>query len=172
MVALFHPLVGVSPLYACGAAALQGITIQQTSQKFFAGGSNPGGVLTAPGAIADETAKRLKDYWDQNFTGDNVGKVAVLGDGLKYEPMTVNAADAQLIEQLKLSAETVCSCFHVPPFMIGVGPPPPFANVEPLQQQYLQPGDPEPASSRSRPRSTKGSGSPGPRSGPSSTSTI
>jgi HK97 family phage portal protein len=136
MVALFHPLIGVSPLYACGLSALQGITIQQTSQKFFAGGSNPGGVLTAPGAIADETAKRLKDYWDQNFSGDNVGKVAVLGDGLKYEPMTVNAADAQLIEQLKMSAETVCSCFHVPPFMIGVGPPPPFANVEPMQQQY------------------------------------
>jgi HK97 family phage portal protein len=136
MVALFHPLIGVSPLYACGLSALQGITIQQTSQKFFAGGSNPGGVLTAPGAIGDETAKRLKDYWDQNFTGDNVGKVAVLGDGLKYEPMTVNAADAQLIEQLKMSAETVCSCFHVPPFMIGVGPPPPFANVEPMQQQY------------------------------------
>jgi HK97 family phage portal protein len=136
MVPLFHPLIGVTPLYACGLAATQGITIQQTSQKFFAGGSNPGGVLTAPGAIGDDTAKRLKDYWDTNFTGANVGKVAVLGDGLKYEAMTVNAADAQLIEQLKWTADTICSCFHIPPFMIGVGPPPPYANVEPMLQQY------------------------------------
>jgi len=37
---------------------------------------------------------------------------------------------------LKWSAETVCSCYHVPPYMIGVGDPPPYANVEPLLQQY------------------------------------
>ena len=136
MVALFHPLIGVTPLYACGLSAAQGLTIQSTSSKFFAGGSNPGGVLTAPGAIADDTAKRLKDYWDANFTGANVGKVAVLGDGLKYDAMTVNAVDAQLIEQLRWTAETICACYHVPPFMIGIGPPPPFANVEPMLQQY------------------------------------
>lgn len=136
MVCLYHPLVGVSPIYACGIAALQGLSIQSNSHKFFSVGSNPGGVLTAPGAIGDETAQRLKKYWDENFTGDNVGKVAVLGDGLKYEQMSVNAVDAQLIEQLKWTGETVCSCFHVPPYMVGIGPPPPYANVEPLLQQY------------------------------------
>lgn len=136
MVTLFHPLMGVSPLYACGLSALQGLTIQQTSNKFFSGGSNPGGVLTAPGAIGDETAKRLKDYWDQNFTGDNVGKVAVLGDGLKYEAMTVTAADSQLIEQLRWTAETICACYHVPTYMIGIGDRPPVSSVEAMLQQY------------------------------------
>jgi HK97 family phage portal protein len=136
MVALYHPLIGVSPIYACGSAAMQGLSIQSNSTKFFSNGSNPGGVLTAPGAISDVTAARLKAYWDANYTGDNVGKVAVLGDGLKYEAMAVNAVDAQLIEQLKWTAETVCSCFHVPPYMVGIGPPPPYANYEPLVQQY------------------------------------
>jgi HK97 family phage portal protein len=136
MVALYHPLIGVSPIYACGIAALQGLSIQTNSNKFFANGSNPGGVLTAPGAIDDATAKRLKDYWDAEFTGNNVGKVAVLGDGLKYEKMAVNATDAQLIEQLRWTADTVCSCFHIQPYMISVGPPPPYANIEPLNIQY------------------------------------
>lgn len=136
MVPLFHPLCGVSPLYACGLAALQGLTIQQTSNKFFSGGSNPGGVLTAPGAIADDTAKRLKEYWQTEFSGDNVGKVAVLGDGLKYEPMTVNAADAKLIEQLGWTADTICACYHVPPFKIGVRDAPATASAEMLEQQY------------------------------------
>ncbi len=137
MVALWHPLVGVSPLTACGLAATQGLTIQTNSTKFFENGSNPGGVLTAPGAIGQETADRLKKYWDESFTGDNAGKVAVLGDGLKYEGMSVNAHDAQLIEQLKWTGETVCTCYHVPAYMIGVGPPPPYANIEPLLQQYF-----------------------------------
>jgi len=136
MIALFHPLIGVTPLYACGLSALQGLTIQQTSNKFFSSGAQPSGILTAPGAIKDETAARLKDYWTTNFSGDNVGKVAVVGDGLKYEAMTVNAVDAQLIEQLRWTAETICACYHVPSFMVGVGPAPPFNSVEPMQQQY------------------------------------
>jgi HK97 family phage portal protein len=136
MVPLFHPLVGVSPLYACGLSALQGSTIQSNSKNFFSNGSHPGGVLLAPGAISDETAARLKQYWDDNYSGNNIGKVAVLGDGLKYEPMTMSAVDAQLIDQLKWTADTVCAAYHVPPYMIGIGPPPPYANVEPLVQQY------------------------------------
>ena len=136
MVALYHPLCGVSPIYACATAALQGLAMQNNSQKFFANGSSPGGVLTAPGAISQDTADRLKAYWDVNYSGDNIGKVAVLGDGLKYEALSVNAVDAELIDQLKWTGETVCAAFHVPPYMVGIGPPPPYANVEPMLQQY------------------------------------
>jgi phage portal protein BeeE len=46
--------------------------------------------------------------------------VAVLGDGLAYQAMVMTAVDAQLIEQLKWTAETICSCFHVPSYMVGV----------------------------------------------------
>lgn len=136
MICLFHPLVGVSPIYACGLAATQGSAIQNNSARFFANGSKPGGVLTAPGAISNETATRLKAHWDSNYSGDNAGKVAVLGDGLKYESMAMSAADSQLIEQLKWSAETVCSVFHVPAYKVGVGPTPTYANAEILNQIY------------------------------------
>ena len=134
--ALFHPLVGVSPIYACGVAAVQGLRIQSNSSKFFANGSKPGGVLTAPGQISQETANRVKTYWDENFVGDNMGKVAVLGDGLKYEAMSVTAHDAQLIEQLRWTNENVCTAYHVPAYKVGVGSPPSFNNVEALDQQY------------------------------------
>lgn len=133
---LFHPLVGLSPIFANGLAATQGQAIQNMSAGFFQNGAQPGGVLTAPGAIGDETAKRLKEHWDTNYTGRNRGKVAVLGDGLKYEPMTAKMVDSQLVEQLKWSAETVCSVFGVPAYKAGVGPAPAYNNVEALNQQY------------------------------------
>jgi HK97 family phage portal protein len=136
MVPLYHPLCGVSPLTACGLAAATGLNIQRQSAAFFAQQSQPGGILIAPGRISEEDAKRLKAHWETNYTGDNVGRVAVVGDGLKYEPMSVNAVDAQLIEQLKWSAETVCSCFHVPPHKISIGQMPNYNNVEALDQQY------------------------------------
>jgi HK97 family phage portal protein len=136
MVCLFHPLVGVSPIFACGLAATQALKIQQNSAKFFENMSQPGGVLTAPGQISDATAERIKKHWEANYAGNNSGKVAVVGDGLKYEAMAVNAVDAQLVEQLKMSAEQVCSVFHVPAYMVGAAPAPAYNNIEALQLQY------------------------------------
>lgn len=132
----FHPLVGLSPIFANGLSAMQGLAIQNNATKFFQNGSQPGGILTAPGAIDDATAGRLKAHWDANYSGANIGKVAVLGDGLKYEAMAVKAVDAQLIEQLKWSAEVICSTYHVPPYKIGVGAMPSYNNVQALNTEY------------------------------------
>jgi HK97 family phage portal protein len=135
-VQLYHPLVGVSPISASGVAAVEALRIQEGSAEFFGNHSQPGGVLTAPGHISKETAERIKDKWDTNFTGSNAGKVAVLGDGMKYEQMSVNAHDAQLIEQLKWTAENVCQAFGVPPYKVNVGPPPNYNNIQALDIQY------------------------------------
>jgi HK97 family phage portal protein len=133
---IFHPLVGVSPIYACGVAAVQGLRIQSNSSRFFANGSKPGGVLTAPGSISQATADRVKTYWDSNFTGDNMGKVAVLGDGLTYEAMAVTAQDSQLIQQLEWTGKDVARAFKVPGYKIDVGPAPNYSTAEMLNQQY------------------------------------
>ncbi len=132
----FHPLVGLSPIFAGGLAATQGLAIQSDSTLFFQNGAQPSGILTAPAGISDETAKRLKEHWENNYSGKNSGKVAVLGDGLKYEAMKAKAVDAQLIEQLKWSAEVVCSTYHVPPYKIGVGQMPTYNNVQALNIEY------------------------------------
>jgi HK97 family phage portal protein len=138
MYAPYHPLCGMSPVYACGHAAMQGLKIMQNSTVLFENGSQVGGILTAPASISDQVAKRLQEHWQQNYAGtQNAGKVAVLGDGLKFEkPPVMSAVDAQLIEQLKWDDEKVCSTFHVPAYMVGVGAAPAYNNIEALNQQY------------------------------------
>lgn len=133
---LFHPLVGTSPIFACGLAATQGLSIENNSTRFFNNRAMPGGILTAPGAIHDDTAARLKAAWETNYSGENYAKVAVLGDGLTFEPMVMTSVESQLIEQLKWTAETVCSTFHVPPYKIGVGAMPTNNNVQTLNVEY------------------------------------
>jgi HK97 family phage portal protein len=133
---LFHPLVGTSPLFAAGVAATQGLRIQNHSAWFFGNRAQPGGILAAPGEISDDTAARLKTYWEENFTGEKAGRIAVVGDGLKYEALGINAHDSQLIEQLKWSAEVVCSVFHVPPYKIGLGAMPTYNNIQALNVEY------------------------------------
>jgi len=133
---LFHPLVGVSPLYACGVAAGHGLAMQQQSSTFFGNGARPSGVLTAPGAISQDAADRIKEAWETKFNGLSAGRIAVLGDGMKYEPMVMSATDSQLVEQLKMTAEIVCSVFHVPPAKIGLAQDSNASNAEIRDRNY------------------------------------
>jgi HK97 family phage portal protein len=133
---LYHPLVGLSPIYAAGINSLTALSIERNSARLFKNSARPGGVLTAPHNIPDETAKRLKAYFEENFTGDLAGKVAVLGDGLTYASMTMNAVDAQLIDQLKWNDVAIAGIFGAPAYMINAGTAPAYNNVEALNQAY------------------------------------
>ncbi|MBO9589072.1 phage portal protein [Devosia sp.] len=133
---LFHPLVGLSPIYASGLASMNGQAIQNSAALFFQNGSQPGGIITVPTRIDDATAARMKADWEEKFSGKNRGKVAVLGDGMKFESSTVKAVDAQMVEHLKLSAEIVCSVYHVPPYKVGVGAMPSANNLQSLNVEY------------------------------------
>lgn len=133
---LFHPMCGLSPIFACGLASTVGIKIMENGAMFFKNGAMIRGIITVPGALPQDRATALKKKFDDGYTGENAGKIAVLADGAKFQPLTMNSTDAQLIETLKLSAEQVCSVFHVPGYMVGVGTPPAYNNIEALNQQY------------------------------------
>lgn len=134
---LWHPLIGVSPIYACGASATQGIRIQNNSALFFENMSRPSGQLTAPGEITEANAKRLKEEFEKNFGGGNIGRLLVTGDGLKYEPLAMPANDAQLIEQLRWTVEDVARAFGVPLHKLGTGDNPTFTNFGAINQDYF-----------------------------------
>lgn len=135
---LFHQLIGISPLYAAGGPAALGLKIQDGSTRFFANNSRPSGILTAPGNISNEQAAEYKTRWQGTYGAgaETQGGVAVLGAGLEYKPLTMTAVDAQLIEQDKRTAELTCSAYHVPAALVDASHAPPYANSEPLMQQY------------------------------------
>lgn len=134
---LFHPLVGLSPLYAAALNVWLGTMAQDQQQKMFANGATPGGVLIFPGKLNEETAKKVQSIWNDQYSGDNKGKTAILGDGVKYERLGVPAEDAQLIEQLRFGAEMICSVFHMPPYKVNIGPVPSIGGLESLNQAYF-----------------------------------
>lgn len=136
----YHPLCGISPLVACGLAVMQGKRIQTQSEAFFRNNSQPGGLLMTASGIGPETQKAIQENWEANYAGqDNVGRIAVLGGGLTYTPLTpVSARDAQLIEQLNFTAIDVCSAFRMPPYKVGVGPVPVHNKPQDLAVEYYE----------------------------------
>jgi HK97 family phage portal protein len=136
MNAFYHPLWGLSPIYANHLPAAQALRILKYSDRFFNNAARPSGMLTAPGIITKETLDRLKTHWSQEYSQENQGKVAIAGEGLKFEPMTQNAVDAELVKQLEMSDKKVCTTFGVPAFKVGVEGAPTYDNVEAMDQIY------------------------------------
>jgi HK97 family phage portal protein len=132
----YHPLCGLPPLLAATLPATQGLRIQTQSTSFFQNRATPGGVITAPGPVTDAQVARIKEFWTTEFSGGKSGLAAVLSNGMEFKPMTFNAVDSQLIEQLGMSAKMVCSAFGVPAHMVGAADPPSYNNIEALNQQY------------------------------------
>jgi HK97 family phage portal protein len=134
---LFHPMVGLSPLYAAALPASLGSTILRTSTQFFATGSRPSGTLSSEHEITQEQADKMQQRWQSGFGGvENTGKVAVLGYGLKYEPLTQTATDAQLNEQAGLTEVDICKCFGMPVALLNTTKGAPYGNHEQLVQLY------------------------------------
>lgn len=134
---LFHPLVGLSPIFAAGVVANIGLKIINNSAAFFGNGNTPGMVILVPGPINKETALKVKDTWGTGFTGANAGKTALLGDGMTLSPMNrMSAVDSQMLELLKWTDEKIAACFHVPAYKVGVGPMPAINNTNTLAQEY------------------------------------
>lgn len=132
----WHQLVGVSPIYANGLAATQGLNIQTESALLYKNNSMPGGLLVAPTAITKDDADKIKLQWESAFGGANRGRIGVVGNGVKFEKIPFSAVEGQMIEQLKMTAEIVCSTYHVPAFMVGAAPMPPQTSIEALLTLY------------------------------------
>jgi len=132
----FHPLIGLPPIAAAYLPTLKNMRILKSSAEFFGNNAQPSGILSAPGAISDDTAKRLSEHWNTNFTGENSGKVAVVGDGLQFVALGSKSVDAQMVEQLRYSDEQICQPFGIPPFKIGLGTIPSGLGVDAINQLY------------------------------------
>lgn len=134
---LWHPLVGVGPIYAAAASGTLGIRIQNNSATFFGNMSRPSGHLSFPGAVDPEQLKTMKAEMDQGFSAGNIGRVMVTGSGAKFEAMAMGAEQSQLAEQLKLTTEDVARCFGIPLHKIQAGTIPAYTNIASYNQQYL-----------------------------------
>lgn len=133
-----HQLIGVPPLCAAYWPALKNLKILKDSTTYFANGARPSGILTAPAGMSEKDAQDVTEYWNQNFTGDNTGKVGLIGADLKFTPFSFSSADSQLVAQMQYSDDQICQPFGVPPYIVGKGSLPAGLKVDDLFNIYLR----------------------------------
>ncbi|MCD8325120.1 MAG: phage portal protein, partial [Lachnospiraceae bacterium] len=130
----FDGLVGYSPIAVAKNAIGMTIACEEYGAKFFANGATPGGILEHPGVIKDPDA--LREAWNKGFGGSsNSSKVAILEEGMKYTPISINPDEAQFLETRKFQIDEIARIFRVPPHLIGDMEHSTFSNIE---QQSLE----------------------------------
>lgn len=136
-VCIHHPLIGVPPLCAAYWPTVKNLKILQSSAQFFNNSAQPGGILTAPAGMSDEDAEAVKSFWSANYTGENAGKVAVLGADMKFTSFAMKGVDSQLVEQMQYSDRQICQPFGIPPYIVGVGEIPAGMKVDDVMNTYF-----------------------------------
>ncbi len=132
----FDGLVGYSPIAMAKNAIGLGIAAEEYGSKFYANGAAPSGVLEHPGTLKDPS--KVRESWTQTFGGSsNSNKVAVLEEGMKYTPISINPAEAQFLETRNFQITEIARIFRVPPHLIGQLEKATFSNIEQQSLEYV-----------------------------------
>lgn len=117
----FDGLRGMSPLrYSLRMSASVALSAQEYSARFFANSARPDLALITDQQLKQEDADRIRASWAELYSGvGNAHKPAVLGSGVKIQPINMSAEDAQLLATRQFQIEEIARAFGVPPFMIG-----------------------------------------------------
>jgi HK97 family phage portal protein len=110
-------LLGLSPIAYAREAIGLGLGAEKYGGKFFGDAAVPSGVLTSDQRIGDDQAERLKARWEDRHKGKR--RIAVLGDGAKFQAITIAPDEAQFIQTQKFSVATICRFYGVPPEMMA-----------------------------------------------------
>lgn len=78
----------------------------------------PPAVLEHPLRLSATQATELQTQWIESI-GRKRAVPAVLSGGIRYTPLTLTAADVQLIESRKWNATAIATLFGLPPYMLG-----------------------------------------------------
>jgi len=125
----FDGLVGYSPIAMAKNAIGMAIATEEYGASFFANGANPGGVLEHPGVVKDPA--RIRESWNAVYQGSgNAHRVAVLEEGMKFQPIGIPPEQAQFLETRKFQTEEICRIFRVPPHLVANLDKATFSNIE------------------------------------------
>lgn len=120
---------GLGPIEAARAELTGAADMQRYASQWFQESDVPSGVLSTDQQINAEQAAIAKQRWRD--TAD--GGVRVLGQGMRYAPITLNPRDAQWLEARRFTSTEICRLFGMPSSLMLAtveGNSSTYANVE------------------------------------------
>lgn len=109
---------------------------ETSSENFYAKGGNLSGVLTVQGQLSAQQRQDIINNWNTAYSGGGQG-IAVLQGNMQYQPVQVNAHDAQLIEARQYNVKDIARFFGVSPSLLGDTTGSSYNSIEAEQQAFI-----------------------------------
>lgn len=112
-------MVGYGILSAQRQAIGGAVAVNTYAQRYFDGGAQPTGILySANPDLTSEEADLLKQQWTRTYGGTR-RTPAVLNESTKFQQLSDNAKDAQLLETRAFSLTEIANMIGVPAYYLG-----------------------------------------------------
>jgi HK97 family phage portal protein len=134
-------VLGLSPIAHARQAVGLGMAAEKFAAQFFGDSGIPTGIITIDQMLHGDQAQTLKERWAATYGRPwSHRNIAVLGNGAKFQPITIPPEESQFLETTKANVATVARYFQVAPELIGgeSGGSLTYANVEQRALDFLQ----------------------------------
>ena len=113
----YDGVVGVSTLTHARQTLRISTDSEQHAANFFEGGASVNGVMTIEGTrLTSKQKEENYEEWNRRldpYTGN--GGLVILEGNMKYQPITINPKDAQMLETRQFNVLDICRFFSVSP---------------------------------------------------------
>lgn len=116
-----------------------GNSTEETAESFFNSGCNLSGILKTKGPVTTaDQLNQARDSWRTAFSGDPTTKsIAILPANLEYQPISVSAKDAQMIETRQFNIQDIARFFGISPVLLGDLSHTSYSTIEAVQLDFL-----------------------------------
>lgn len=116
----WNGIAGMNAITQARTAIGLSIAIEKTQTQLHVNAGRPSGILTTDQPISQEVKDNLKKSWNEEHQGvENAMRTAILGSGIKFQPLTMSSVDGQHHENRQFQIEEICRGVKIFPQMVG-----------------------------------------------------
>ena len=127
---------GISVLSFASNSVKNSKNTEQSASDFFSNGRNLSGILKVNSPLTPQQTKDIKKAWSETYTSNGQG-IAVLQGNMDFQSISVDSADAQMIESRHFNVVDICRFFGVNPVLLGEEGGSQYGVVESLQREFV-----------------------------------
>lgn len=113
------------------------LNAQDFTSKFFANGSQQGGILMVPPGASETAIVNTENAVSQRSAKSNWFKTLILKDGFRWQNTTSTLRDATAVELDEASARHVARIYNIPPSKLGLKDTVSYNSLDQDNRQYI-----------------------------------
>lgn len=134
----FDGIQGVSLLkYSTQSVDTANATNQHAKEFFESGTNKASGILTVNSQLSEKQRLQILNTWNTTYSSGKAG-LAVLQGNMSYQPLSVNADEAQMLESREFNQADVAQWLNLNPAQLGLKGFQTYTNFEDSQSELLQ----------------------------------